>query len=180
MSSTTFMAYRAAPDGPARGGIVLLPGDEAIADRLAAEGYVVLAPQGDQAASGLRRLVDALAADRGVDGRIAVLGSGPEGDAGYALATDRRVRLVVSFDTDPGDVDEVADIRANVAAFFAADSPTVAVLPELRAAMRRAGVRFTARVYPDVTASFFGDPASDGVADDSWHRSLALLAANLA
>src|SRR5688500_14305212 len=143
--------YRAAPEGDPRGGIILIheiwglvPHITGIADRFAAEGYVVLAPDllsdvrvtpdvGSElhalmadpdearrtaaqprmreamaplrapefaatAVGKLRKAVDALAAEPGVEGRIAVVGFCFGGTYAFALAaSDDRIRAAVPF-----------------------------------------------------------------------------------
>jgi len=229
--------YRAEAAGALRGGLILIeeiwglvPHIREVADRLAAEGYLVLAPEllGDilgaengqelmearddpdearrtavqpklrelfsgmrdpvfaaGAVAKLQRLVDALEAEPGVDGRIAVLGFCFGGSYAFALAAaDPRVRAVVPFYGSAPAADDIARIEAPVLAFYGEhDERLIAALPEVEAAFARAGGDFTATVYPDAGHAFFNDTnphAYDApAARDAWEKATAFLAERL-
>ena len=132
----------------------------------------------------LTSVVDALGAERGVDGRIGVLGFCFGGSYSFALAlADDSVKAAVPFygSTQP---EEVASIHCPVLAFYGdQDQRLMDGLPVLEAAMADAGVDFTAKFYADARHAFFNDtnpnsfdPAAAG---DAWGRSLEFLAAKL-
>ncbi|MEO6116650.1 MAG: dienelactone hydrolase family protein [Pseudolysinimonas sp.] len=229
--------YRADPQGEPRGALIviheiwgLVPHITDIADRYAAEGYLVFAPdllsnagvtpeigaelfemmydtdeqrrtanqprlrdafaasRAPEFAAGaiakLTALVDALEQEKGVAGRIGVLGFCFGGSYSFSLAeSDSRVRAAVPFygSAQPG---EVASIHCPVLAFYGdQDERLMAALPALQKAMTDAGVAFEAKVYPDAGHAFFNDtnphsfdPAAAG---DAWGRSLEFLRAHL-
>ena len=228
--------YRAEPTVHPRGGLVLIheiwglvPHIRDIADRYAAEGYLVLAPDllsdagitpeigaelaalrhepdeekrlrgqallrekfavmnepafAAEAITKLRLVVDALAAESGIDGRIAVTGFCFGGTYSFALAAaDSRVRAAVPFyGTAPADVSSIA---CPVLALYGEDDPRImAALPQTRADMAAAGVDFTAKVYPGARHAFFNDTNATAydpaAARDAWTRVLAFLAGHL-
>ncbi len=230
-------AYRAAPAGTPRGGIILIheiwglvPHITDVADRFAAEGYVVLAPDllsgvGVTPAVGgelqalladpdesrrasaqprmreamapirapefaayvvaeLRKTVDALADEPGVDGRIAVVGFCFGGTYSFALAaSDDRVRAAVPFYGTAPAPDRIAEIGCPVLALYGAHDPAlIDALPAVRTSMADAGVDFTDHVYPDAAHAFFNDTGSryrPAEAADAWARTLAFLAERL-
>jgi carboxymethylenebutenolidase len=229
--------YRAEPEGAVRGGLIvieeiwgLVPHIRAVADRFAAEGYLVLSPEllgdvlGDAdgqalmearddpdearrtaaqpqlrelfsgmqapefaagAVAKLRRVVDALEGEPGVDGRIGVLGFCFGGTYSYALAAaDPRITAAVPFYGSAPSAEEAARIACPVRAFYGAhDERLVAGLPELERSFAAAGVDFEATVYPDAGHAFFNDTnphayrADD--AADAWTRATAFLAERL-
>lgn len=229
--------YRAEAIGELRGGLVLIeeiwglvPHIRAVADRFAAEGYLVLAPEllGDilgaengqdlmearddpdearrtavqpklrelfsgprdpafaaGAVARLTKLVDALAEEPGVTGRIAVLGFCFGGTYAFALAAaDPRVRAAVPFYGGAPSPAEIARIEAPVLAFYGQhDERLVAALPEVEAAFAEAGKDFTATVYPDAGHAFFNDTNPhayrEADAQDAWETATAFLAARL-
>lgn len=131
----------------------------------------------------LRSTVSSVDGEPGVNGRIGVIGVGTGGGLAFALASvDDRVRLALSYDCVATDVDLVENIKGAAVSFYAADSAAAEGLPELRAAMRRAGVPFCAKRYPGKISS----PADllpgrgSALATDIWQRSLALLRLHLA
>jgi len=243
MSSTQTVngvsVYRADPPGEAglRGALIviheiwgLVDHITNVADRYAAEGYLVLAPdllsdagvtpeigaelfelmydtdeqrrsanqprlreafaasRAPEFAAGalakLTALVDALEHERGVDGRIGVLGFCFGGSYSFSLAeSDPRVRAAVPFygSAEPG---AVASIHCPVLAFYGdQDARLMDALPAIEKAAAAAGVDFEAKVYPDAGHAFFNDtnpntfdPAAAG---DAWGRSLEFLRAHL-
>lgn len=232
-------AYRAEPDGVPRGGVVLIheiwglvPHIRDIANRFAAEGYVVYAPDllsdigmtpevGEEilemmadpdeerrsaaqprlraalaptrapdfahsAVQRLRTVVDALEAEPGVDGRIAVVGFCFGGSYSFALAAaDGRVRAAVPFYGQAPDDDAIALIGSPVLALYGQDdAPLIDALPGVRATMAAAGVDFTAVVYPDAPHAFFNDTNAQRYRPDAaaaaWTRTLEFLSDRLA
>jgi carboxymethylenebutenolidase len=199
-----------------------------IADRFAAEGYLVLAPDllssiGIEAHIGLElnaimksqdekvrtegqpRLraafaslnvpefaawalaalgasVDYLAAQPGIDGRIAVTGFCFGGSYSFALAAaDPRVRAAVPFYGAPPEGTSVAAIAGPVLAFYGEDDENlIRSLPEVTAAMQAGGVDFTAKVYDHAAHAFFNDTNPfayrPDAAADAWRRTLDFLA----
>jgi carboxymethylenebutenolidase len=230
--------YRAAPKEAPRGGIVLIheiwglvPHIKDVADRLAAQGYVVLAPDlfsgygltpelgqelqtllsdpdeskrmaaqprfreamapirapefADWAVAKLRKVVDALAQEPGVDGRIGVLGFCFGGTYTFALAaSDDRIRAAVPFYGTAPSPERMATIGCPVLALYGAHDPTlIDALPGVRAAMADAGVDFSDHVYPDAGHAFFNDTSSryfPEEAEDAWDRALEFFAHRLA
>lgn len=132
----------------------------------------------------LRAVVDMALDGEGVGGRVAVIGTGMGGRDAYALAAfDHRVRLAISYDAGNVDIDAVEDIKGAAVSFYGIGTAVSQVMPELRAAMRRAGVPFCAKAYPhaDTTSHVMSDrPSASDVASDLWERSLALLRLHLA
>jgi carboxymethylenebutenolidase len=229
--------YRAAAAGPLKGGLVvieeiwgLVPHIKDVADRFAAEGYLVLAPEllGDLlgaengqelmearndpdeakrtaaqpklrelfsgmqdpsfaagAVAKLTKVVDALEAEPGVDGRIGVLGFCFGGTYSFALAAaDPRVKAAVPFYGSAPSPDDIAKIQAPILALYGQhDERLIEALPGVESAMAEAGVDFTDHVYPDSGHAFFNDtnPHSfnDADAKDAWTRANEFLAAHL-
>ena len=230
-------AYRADLEGSPRGGIILIheiwglvPHIVDVADRFAAEGYVVLAPDllsdigvtpelgaelhalvsdpdeairtaaqprlrealapmrapgfAGRAVAQLRTAVDELAAEPGVNGRIAVVGFCFGGSYSFALAAaDDRVRAAVPFYGTAPSPDAIASISCPVLAIYGAHDPAIIdALPDVRSQMAAAGVDFTDKVYPDAAHAFFNDTGSRYRADDAadaWARTIAFLAEHL-
>ena len=229
--------YRAEAQGDLRGALIviheiwgLVDHIKNVADRYAAEGYLVMAPDllsdagvtpevGEElfemmhdtdeqrrtanqpklreafaasrapefaagAIAKLTAVVDALDQEKGVDGRIGVLGFCFGGSYSFSLAeSDARVKAAVPFygSAEPG---EVASIHCPVLAFYGdRDQRLMDALPSLKKAMTDAGVDFEAKVYEDAGHAFFNDtnpstfdPAAAG---DAWSRSLEFLRANV-
>lgn len=146
----------------------------------------IQAPEyGAWAVQALRRTVDYLAAQPGVDGRLAVTGFCFGGSYSFALAgADDRIRVAVPFYGAPPELSEVGKIACPVLAFYGdQDARLIANLPEVTRAMAEAGVDFTAQVYPGVGHAFFNDAnpyAYDAAAaGNAWTRTLAALERNL-
>ncbi len=129
----------------------------------------------------LQVTVDEICAASGLD-RLAVIGAGASGGLAYALAArDDRVRLVLAYDSSPPDIDVVEDIKGAAASFYAGSHPAVTEsLPEVRAAMRRAGVPFASKAYPGLDHARLERRQPVEQVRDLWQRSLALLSLHLA
>ncbi|GAA2086318.1 hypothetical protein GCM10009840_24850 [Pseudolysinimonas kribbensis] len=133
----------------------------------------------------LTKLVDALEAEPGVDGRIAVLGFCFGGTYAFALAAaDPRVRAAVPFYGTAPAAGDIAKVGCPVHAFYGQqDERLIAALPGVRSAFADAGKDFTATVYPDAGHAFFNDtnPHAFNAADaaDAWQKATAFLAAHL-
>lgn len=132
----------------------------------------------------LRGVVDELAAQPGVDGRLAVLGFCFGGTYSFALAAaDQRIKASVPFYGAPPDLTRVGDIVCPVLAFYGdQDERLITGLPEVQAAMRDAGVDFTAQVYEGAGHAFFNDTGrqyDERAAQDAWRRTLDFLAGSL-
>lgn len=232
-------AYRADPPGEPRGALVviheiwgLVDHIRDVADRFAAEGYLVVAPDilsnagvtpsvgqelhdlamnpdeavrteaqpamreklaaarepeyGAWAVGELRKVVDHLEAQPGVEGRIAVTGFCFGGSYSFALAAaDPRIRAAVPFYGAPPESADAATIGCPILALYGEiDERLMASLPEVTAAMEAAGVDFEAKVYPGARHAFFNDTNSIAydadAAADAWRRTLAFLEAQLA
>ena len=209
-------AYRAEPTGQIRGGLIviheiwgLVDHIKDVADRFAAEGYLVIAPdilsvigvtpavgaelhalqsEPDEAkrlagqprlrelfsgmnspdfaagaVASLRKVVDYLEAQPGVDGRIAVTGYCFGGTYSFALvAADPRVRAAVPWYGSAPGPDDIARIGSPVLAIYGSvDERLMAALPSVRTAMADAGVVFTAKVYEGAKHAFFNDTGSN-------------------
>jgi len=144
---------------------------------LSAPGYAAWA------VSALRKAVDFLEQQPGVDGRIAVTGFCFGGTYSFALvAADPRVRAAVPFyGTAPAPA-EIARITAPIRAFYGEhDAALIDRLPEVRREMAEAGVDFEATVYADAGHAFFNDtnPSTYRPADaaDAWARANAFITA---
>lgn len=227
-------AYRAEPTGEPRGALILiheiwgLVGHITdVADRFAAEGYLVIAPDilsevgvdpavGDElqrlvfsadektrteaqpimreklapshapeyaewAVAQLTKVVDYLAEQPGIDGRIAVTGFCFGGGYSFALAAaDSRVRAAVPFYGYPPVPDAVSAIECPVLAFYGdLDDRLMESLPELSATMSSAGVDFRPQVYPGARHAFFNDTNSitynPVAARAAWTQALTFL-----
>lgn len=233
------LAHRADPPGAPRGALIVLheiwglvDHIKEVADRFAAEGYLVLAPDilseaGVTPSAGqelhdlavnpdeavrteaqpllreklsssrdpeyaawaigqLRRVVDYLETQPGVDGRVAVTGFCFGGSYSFALAAaEPRIRAAAPFYGAPPASAEVTEIACPVHAFYGdQDERLMAGLPEVVRSMEEAGVDFEPTVYPGARHAFFNDTnpiAYDAdAAADAWSRTLAFLAERLA
>ena len=232
-------AYRADPTGAPRGAVVVIQeiwglADHIkdVADRVAAQGYVAVAPDllghvgltpevgarifelmfsgseedrlaaqpqmraattpGRQpefaawAVPALRGVVDALAGEPGVDGRVGVVG-GREGERirPSEAEADDRVRAAVPFYGHFPENADPATIGCPVLAFYGEDDHGITDgVPELESRMGQAGVDFSARVYHGVGHAFFNDTSPSKynaeVAADAWGRMLAFFDEHLA
>lgn len=235
---TEFAAYIARPalaDGKTpKGGLIviheiwgLVDHIKSIADRFAAEGYLVVAPDilsragihpelgvelneimkstdekvrtegqprlreafsamrapgfAEWAVPALQRVVDYLAEQPGVDGRIAVTGFCFGGTYSFALAAaDDRVLAAIPFYGAPPELSEVPKISARVLALYGRNDPSLMEgLPAVTEAMQNAGIDFESKVYEGTGHAFFNDTnehAYDAdAAADAWSRSTSFL-----
>lgn len=236
-----FAAYRSTPpEGVAiKGGLVvvheiwgLVDHVKDVADRFAAQGYVVYAPDilshggvtpevgaelqrlresadeaertrmqpmmreamtaanqpeyGVWAVGALRRVVDALDQEPGVDGRVAALGFCFGGSYTFALAAaDPRVQAAAPFYGSPPASADVARIACPVHAYYGhQDARLMDGLPDVEKAMADAGVAFEATVYEGAGHAFFNDTNSHAytpeAASAAWTSVLAFFDGALA
>ncbi len=163
------------------------------ADRLAAQPEMRAATSpsrqpefAEWAVPALRAVVDDLADEPGVHGRVAVMGFCFGGTYTYALAAaEPRLRAAIPFYGHFPESADPASIACPILAFYGEqDHGSTDSVPELEALMTRAGVDFTARVYHGVGHAFFNDTSPSRynaeVAADAWERVLAFLDAHLA
>lgn len=135
---------------------------------------------GAWAVDALRGVVDDLAAQPGVDGRIAVVGFCFGGSFAFALAaSDERIRAAVPFyGSPPGRISAKAIACPVLAIYGEQDERLISGLPEVTRQMTEAGVDFTTKVYPDAGHAFFNDDASRYQAEaaaDAWKITLEFL-----
>ena len=140
------------------------------------------APQyADWAVQALRHTVDYTAGQPGVVNRVGVVGYCFGGSYSFALAAaDDRILVAVPFYGSPPEQTEIAAIHCPVLAFYGdRDERLMDSLPAVTDAMAKAGVDFTAKVYPGVGHAFFNDrnPHSYDAtaAADAWQRTLTAL-----
>ena len=149
------------------------------ADRLAAAGYVVMAPDLFGEGSKLRCLVstfralrartglpfdliarcrDELRADAQVDGHVGVIGFCMGGGFALLVSADGFDASAVNYGMIPADVDEV--LRGScplVGSYGGRDKSFAREVPRLEAALTRLGVPHDLEVYPDAGHSFLND-----------------------
>ncbi|MEP6478028.1 MAG: dienelactone hydrolase family protein [Rhodoglobus sp.] len=133
----------------------------------------------------LKKVVDYLEQQPGVDGRIGVVGFCFGGTYSFALAAaDDRIRAAVPFYGAPPATADAAAIGAPVLALYGStDANLMASLPEVTERMAAAGVDFRSHTYEGAGHAFFNDTNSrtyqEAVAADAWQRALAFLAETL-
>jgi carboxymethylenebutenolidase len=235
----TFGAYRAEAVGELRGALIviheiwgLVDHIKHVADRFAAEGYLVIAPDllsgvgvppevgleisrllasadeaersaaqplmrekmapmrspeyGVWAVAALKKVVDYLVQQPGVDGRIGVVGFCFGGTYSFALAAaDDRIRASVPFYGAPPAATDLAAIQCPVYAFYGAtDERLMESLPQVTADMKDAGVGFLSHTYDNAGHAFFNDTNATtyraDVASDAWSRTIEFLRGTLA
>jgi carboxymethylenebutenolidase len=231
-------AYRSEPATPRRGALILIheiwglvDHIKQVADRFAAEGYLVIAPDlltdagispevgdelqaimrepdeakrtaaqpylreklaaprepgfAEEAVAKLKRIVDDLAIEPGVEGRIAVLGFCFGGTYSFALAAaDDRVKASVPFYGSAPDAEHIATIHCPVLALYGEnDERLITALPEVRTQMADARIDFTDHVYSGAGHAFFNDSNVHAyeptAAADAWRRANEFLTAHL-
>jgi len=206
------LAYRADPpgDGPHPAVVMIhefwgLREDIAAkADALAAEGYVVIAPDtfrgvsvdwvpaaiwnvvstpSERVDADLRAVVDALIDDPAVDsGRVVVMGFCYGGGAAlrYSLSDPRLAGTGVFYGTLIDDPGRLSALPGPVLGVFGADdrSIPVAQVEAFEAALQDAGVPHEVQVYDGVGHAFVGgmdEIRAGGPAADAWNTFLAWL-----
>lgn len=127
------------------------------------------------AVGALTAVVDWVAAQPGVDGRIGVTGFCFGGTYTFLLASsDRRIRAAAPFYGTAPAPEPIATIHAPVLAFYGAHDPALmSALPGVRSDMKEAGVDFEDVVYDDASHAFFNNTGSRYNADaasDAWTR----------
>lgn len=230
-------AYRADPSGTPKGGLVLIheiwglvDHIKDLADRFAAEGYLVVAPdilsrigiephvgldlfsrmfspdeatrlevqphlrealapsRSPEYAAGaiasLKSVVDYLADQPGIDGRIAVTGFCFGGTFSFALAVaDPRISAALPWYGTAPTPEAMGTIGCPVLALYGGiDEPLMSALPEVTRAMAEAGVDFTPHVYGDAKHAFFNNTSVNYNAEaaaDAWPRALTFLETSL-
>jgi len=230
--------YRAEPQGELRGALIviheiwgLVDHIKDVADRFAAEGYLVVAPdilshggmtpdvgaeiahlmhgtEEERAAAqplmrekmapvnepayaawavaSLGKVVDYLAEQQGIEGRIGVLGFCFGGSYSFALAAaDSRIRGAIPFYGSPPLTSDLARLECPVLALYGeTDERLMNSLPEVTERMKAAGADFTSHIYEGAGHAFFNDtnPITyrPEVAADAWERSLEFLRGSLA
>ena len=230
--------YRAEAQGDLRGALIviheiwgLVDHIKNVADRYAAEGYLVIAPDilshggvppevGEElarlthsedeeerlaaqprmrelmapvnapdyaawAVGSLKKVVDYIEKQPGVQGRIGVLGFCFGGSYSFALAAaDSRIRGSVPFYGSPPTSADLPHLECPVLALYGEeDERLIQGLPDVIQRMKDAGVDFVFHVYPHAGHAFFNDSGPRYVADvaaDAWSRSLEFLRGTLA
>ena len=179
-----------------------------IANRIAAEGYVALAPdlyhgnvtaepdeaqklmmalQQDKAVVDMNGAVAALQARDDVDGsKVGVTGFCLGGGLALLLAMKNpAVTAAAPFYGVPmGDLAEASNIQGGVLGLYAGQDGFVTsdYVDEVHAALRSAGVSHEIHTYPDAGHAFFNDTSEAFKADDAadaWERLKAFFAAQL-
>lgn len=103
----------------------------------------------------------------------------------FAVQEPRLKAAIPFYGHAPLELDKLSKIKCPILAFYGEkDEGLMADLPKLKELMGRAGVNFTAQVYPDCGHAFFNDTNpyayNEAAAKDAWQRSLAFLTDNLA
>lgn len=119
--------------------------------------------------------------------KVAICGFCFGGSYSFSLAMDEpRLAAAVPFygHADLSDPAKLKQIKCPILAFYGAkDENLMAGLPELKEAMQKAGVAFTAQVYPDCGHAFFNDTNpyayNEAAAKDAWQKTLDFLNKNL-
>lgn len=185
----------------------LNPHTKDVARRLALEGFIAFAPDAlfplggypgdeDAARAKFATLDQAkaredfvaasnwlLAAEEG-NGRLGAIGFCYGGAMANYLATRLpQLRAAVPFYGGPAPLDQVAAIRAELHLVFAENDPRInAAWPDYEAALKAAGVRYEATVYPGTQHGFNNDttPRYDAAqAAKAWSAALAFLSRTL-
>jgi len=132
----------------------------------------------------LSSVVDDLAGQPGVDGRIGVVGYCFGGSYSFGLAaTDDRIRAAVPYYGAPPDQVSVGNITCPVLAIYGEDDERlISGLPDVTERLLDAGVDFTTEVYPGAGHAFFNDTSSRYHAEsaaDAWTLTLDFFARHL-
>jgi carboxymethylenebutenolidase len=180
----------------------LNPHIEDIARRLALDGFIALAPDAlsplggypgnEDAARALfaqlesaKTSADFIAAAHwlqrmpGGNGRLGVVGFCWGGGIANLLATQMpELQAAVPFYGNAAPLDGVARIKARLLLVFAEDDPRInAGWPAYEAALKAAGVRYEAQVYPGTQHGFNNDTTpryDEAAAKQAWARTIAL------
>jgi carboxymethylenebutenolidase len=205
----TARGYLSAPEGGAGPGVVviqewwgLVPHIESVADRLAAEGFVALAPdlyhgektKSPDEAGKLMMALDIGRAERDLRGAINFLLAHPAvnssqvGTVGfcmggvlslYAASVNERVgACVVFYGIHPKVNPPLENLRAPVLGFYAEKDQFVppAAARELEAKLKSLGKRAEFHIYPGTDHAFFNDTRPEvydpAAATDAWRRTL--------
>jgi carboxymethylenebutenolidase len=115
---------------------------------------------------------------------VAITGFCFGGSYSFALAaTEPRLKAAVPFygHTNLEDPEVLKNIACPILAFYGEkDEGLMGSLPNVKAAMKNAGVDFTAVAYPDCGHAFFNDTNpyayNEAAAQNAWKRTLELLA----
>ncbi|HLL75682.1 MAG TPA: dienelactone hydrolase family protein [Pyrinomonadaceae bacterium] len=212
----TARGYLSVPEGGAGPGVVviqewwgLVPHIESVADRLAGEGYVALAPDlyhGEKTASPdeagkLMMALDIDRAERDLRGAIQFLLTHPAvnspkvGTVGfcmggvlslYAAAVNEQVgACVVFYGIHPKVNPPLENLRAPVLGFYAELDQFVPPLAarELEAKLKSLGKRAEFHIYPGTDHAFFNDTRPEvydaEAAADTWRRMISFFRENL-
>ena len=174
-----------------------------VADALAAEGYIAVAPDlfagatpGGIVPTALRiepqertswlDAVRAWALDLpAADGRLGMVGFSWGGSAAFAYAVGRPEldALVVYYGETPEAESDYARIDAPVLGLYGGDLPTAATVPRAAAAMAAAGKSFETTVYDGATVFLKAQEGLDAnrrATEDAWPRTLTFLRRHLA
>lgn len=189
----------AAPDILSRGGIEPSIGAElfAIMNSDDEEARVAAQPRMRDAITGARApeyagwavgaltgVVDLVATEPGVDGRIGVIGFCFGGTFAFLLAAaDPRVRAALPFYGSAPGAEQLGRITAPVLALYGQHDPSlIEALPAVEQTAREAGVALETVVYPDAAHAFFNDEGRRyhaASAADAWARVQPFLDAHL-
>jgi len=138
---------------------------------------------GEMTVGRLRACFDYLYAKPQVKEWVAVTGFCFGGSYSYALSmAEPRLKAAVPFygHTNLEDPDALKSIACPILAFYGEkDENLMKALPAVKDAMKAAGVRYTAQVYPDCGHAFFNDTNpfayNEAAATDAWKRALEFL-----
>lgn len=131
----------------------------------------------------IRACFDYLYAKPEVKQNVAVVGFCFGGSYSFALAmAEPRLKAAAPFygHADLSDEAQLKSIQCPILAFYGEkDENLMNGLPELKTAMREAGVDFTDKVYPGTGHAFFNDTNpyayNEAAAKDAWPRTLDFL-----
>ena len=117
-----------------------------------------------------------------VEGRVGIIGFCFGGTYSFSLAVHQpKLKVAIPFYGHADfSVDQLKAITCPVLAFYGdQDENLMASLPELKDKMSKAGVKFTAQVYPGCGHAFFNDTNkftyNPEAAADAWNKTLDLL-----
>lgn len=107
------------------------------------------------------------------------------GLSGLLAVLEPKLRACVIFYGENPPLDRVSEIRAPVLGLYGgADARITDKVPELEAAMRKAGKPFEFRIYPGAAHAFFNDARREtyhpDAAADAWQRTLSFFGRELA